>query len=65
MNCPLTCSLTPSYSYGDELQNYRIRRNDKGWVTVDEEEYFENLVKLVEVHIHIWCFLSLTLKKVF
>ncbi len=26
-----------------------MRRNDKDWVTVDDEEYFETLFKLVEV----------------
>ena len=30
--------------------HYRVWRDDRNWVTVDEEEYFENLVKLVEVH---------------
>ena len=39
----------PSYSYGEMIEHYLVRRNDNGWVTIDDEEYFENLVKLVEV----------------
>ena len=49
MCCPLTCPLTPPSSYGTKVEHYRVRRNDSNWVTVDDEEYFENLVKLVEV----------------
>ena len=38
----------PFYSY-ETVRHYRVRRNDDGWVTVDGKQYFENLVKLVEV----------------
>ena len=40
----------PSFcSYDEKVEHYRVRRDHRGWVTVDDEEYFENLVKLVEV----------------
>ena len=45
--------LMPSYSYGDKVEHYRILRNNNSWVTVDEEEWFENLVELVKV-CHKW-----------
>ena len=38
-------------SYDCKIEHYRVRKDDRGWVTVDDEEYFENLVKLVEVSI--------------
>ena len=41
--------LMHPYSYETRLQHYRVQRNENSWVTVDGEEYFENLVKLVEV----------------
>ena len=31
------------------MEHYRVRRDQRTWVTVDDEEYFENLFKLVEV----------------
>jgi len=38
------------YSFENKVEHYRvILKNNR--VTVDEEEYFENLVKLVEVSI--------------
>ena len=37
------------YSCDHQVQHYQIQRNDRDWVTADGEEYFENLVKLVEV----------------
>jgi len=37
------------YSYDQKVEHYRVRRNDAGEVTVDDEEFFENLLKLVEV----------------
>ena len=37
------------YSYEDKAERYRVRRDDRGWVTADDEEYFENLVELVKV----------------
>ena len=49
--------LVPFYSYGTKVQHYRLRRNDNCWVTVDDMQYFENLVKLVEV-CKIICFSS-------
>ena len=50
----------PSYSNGTKVVHYRIRRNDCSWVTVDDEKFFENLGKLVQV-----CeFVSLSLQKV-
>ena len=45
----------PTYSNGTKVVHYRIRRDDNSWVTVDDEEFFENLVKLVEVAMRI-CF---------
>lgn len=42
-------SLVPFYSCGTKVEHYRLRRNDKSCVTVDDEEYFENLIKFVEV----------------
>ena len=39
----------PSYSCETKVEHYRVQRNDISWVTIDSEEYFENLVKLVEV----------------
>ena len=38
-----------STSYENKVEHYRVRKNDKGRVTVDDEEYFDNLFKLVEV----------------
>ncbi len=35
--------------YEQKVEHYRVRRNKKNMVTVDDEEYFENLFKLVEV----------------
>lgn len=35
-------------SYENKIENYRVRKNREGQVTVDDEEYFENLIKLVE-----------------
>ena len=40
--------ITPC-SYDNKVENYRVRRNDKGLVTVDDDEYFDNLIVLVEV----------------
>lgn len=34
-------------SYDHKVEHYRVRRNDAGRVTVDDEEYFDNLLKLV------------------
>ena len=31
------------------MEHYRVMRDKRNWVTVDDEEYFENLFKLVEV----------------
>ena len=36
-------------SYDGKVEHYRVRRNEQGLVTVDDEEFFENLLKLVEV----------------
>ena len=36
-------------SYDNKVEHYRVMRDKKNWVTVDDEEYFENLFKLVEV----------------
>ena len=47
--CVFICGT--SYSYDNRVENYRVRRNDKGLVTVDDDEYFDNLIKLVEVSI--------------
>lgn len=50
-----TLSLSLSYcSYDDKVEHYRVRRNKKGHVTVDDEEFFENLFKLVEVCQHVF-----------
>ena len=38
------------YSFEKKVEHYRVISNNNK-VTVDEEEYFENLVKLVEVNI--------------
>ena len=46
----LSLSLSPS-SYNGKVEHYRVQRNEKNWVTVDDEEFFENLVKLVEVRL--------------
>lgn len=32
-----------------------MRRDDRNWVTVDDEEYFENLLSLVEVSLKNVC----------
>ena len=47
--CDFIC-ITPC-SYDNKVENYRVRRNDKAQVTVDDDEYFDNLIKLVEVSI--------------
>lgn len=39
------------FSYDGKVEHYRVRRDGRNWVTVDDEEYFENLVKLVEVRL--------------
>lgn len=39
------------YSYEDKVEHYRVWRDTRGWVAVDDEEYFENLAKLVKVRI--------------
>ena len=41
-------------SYENKVEHYRVRRNDAGEVTVDDEEFFENLLKLVEVRTAQW-----------
>jgi len=41
--------LTMCCSFGNKVEHYRVMRDDRNWVTVDDEEYFENLFKLVEV----------------
>ena len=53
---PTGLPFMPSYMYSYEMKikHYRVRRNENSWVTVDDEDYFENLVKLVEV-CHIVC----------
>lgn len=38
--------------YERKVEHYRVRRNHKNFVTVDDEEYFENLFKLVEHYQH-------------
>ena len=43
----ILCMCTNSYE--DKVEHYRVRRDERSWVTVDDEEYFENLFKLVEV----------------
>lgn len=35
------------FSYDGKVEHYRVQRNEEGKVTVDDEEYFENLLKLV------------------
>ncbi len=45
----LTFTHTLMHSYEDKVEHYRVRKNAKGKVTVDDEQYFENLVRLVEV----------------
>ena len=45
-------SVSLSLSFEGAVEHYRVcRRNNL--LTVDQEEYFENLTKLVEVGIHI------------
>lgn len=39
------------YSYEDKVEHYRVRRDERGWVAVDDEEYFKNLANLVKVRI--------------
>ena len=36
-------------SYEDKVEHYRVRRDERTWVTVDDDQFFENLFKLVEV----------------
>ena len=37
------------------MEHYRVRRNDINKVTVDDEEYFDNLLELVKVcHINVY-----------
>lgn len=45
-------------SFDKKVEHYRVILNNNR-VTVDEEEYFENLVKLVEVSITIACNLTI------
>lgn len=33
------------------MEHYRVWRDKRGWVAVDDGEYFENLAKLVKVRI--------------
>jgi hypothetical protein len=37
------------FRYDRKVEHYRVRRDERAWVTVDDEEYFENLFKLVAV----------------
>ena len=39
------------FSYQSKVEHYQIQRDKRDWVSVDGEEYFENLVKLVEVRL--------------
>lgn len=39
------------YSYEDKVEHYKVRWDERGWVAVDDEEYFENLPNLVKVRI--------------
>ena len=32
-----------------------MRTDQQGWLTVDNEQYFENLVKVVEVRLMCYC----------
>ena len=36
-------------SCGNDVQHYRVQYTDDNKLTVDEDSYFENLTKLVEV----------------
>ena len=46
-------ATTPFHSsYDSKIEHYRVRKNADNLVTVDDEEYFENLFKLVEVSGH-------------
>ena len=40
----------PYSRYDRKVQHYRVLKDNRGWVTVDDEQYFENLFKLVEVN---------------
>eukprot|EP00731_Ephydatia_muelleri_P004839 Em0002g1015a len=35
-------------SYDGKVENYRVQKNEKGLVTVDDDGYFDNLIELVE-----------------
>ena len=45
--CDDCCFLCGSFEH--KVEHYQIQRDSRDWVSVDGEEYFENLVKLVEV----------------
>ena len=47
--------LFSHFRYDKKVEHYRVRRDERTWVTVDDEEYFENLFKLVEVKLLIQC----------
>ena len=42
-------TLSIACSYDGKVENYRVQKNEKGLVTVDDDGYFDNLIELVEV----------------
>lgn len=47
-----TFALTRGFLYNscaNKVEHYRIRSDDEGRLTIDNEEHFENLLKLIEV----------------
>ena len=44
-----THTHTWSRSYNGKVENYRVQRNEKDMVTVDGDDYFDDLIELVEV----------------
>ena len=37
------------HSFSNRVENYRVQKNGQGMVTVDGDDYFNNLIELVEV----------------
>lgn len=42
------------YSYMGKVEHYRVQRDMTGSLTVDDEQHFENLAKLVEVRSYLY-----------
>ena len=44
----LICHLFNPHRHDGEVEHYHVHKDQRDWFTVDDEKYFENLVKLIE-----------------